>query len=299
MDDPPKLPIPISFIAGQYFLFSAQAIAYLRREHHICGVLTGTLPQIPQQNIFLGLPLELMPEEARLLVEKNVAYLVDDAKAHVEGMTALADEDRRRYMHNLEQEGHRAALVQSTKKELLKETALKKSKKANQISSVDVQQDEPGRTEESLFGHVDASTNEITAPSPSIPGIPLGVTPADSLALFPKPPPLDEGHLPKIPSSYPLYAYLHSEGYFLSPGLRFGCQYMAYPGDPLRFHSHFLVVASEWDEEIDLMDLVVGGRLGTGVKKGYLIGGQVPPDENSQSPSARSVKTFSLEWAGM
>ncbi|KAI5289825.1 tRNA-splicing endonuclease subunit [Ascosphaera acerosa] len=64
-----RLPVPISRIAGQYLLFSADAAAYLRREHHICGVLSGTLPQVPQQNVFLGLPLQLMPEEARLLVD--------------------------------------------------------------------------------------------------------------------------------------------------------------------------------------------------------------------------------------
>ena len=65
---------------------------------------------------------------------------------------------------------------------------------------------------------------------------------------------------------------------------------MAYPGDPLRYHSHFLVDGNEWDEEINLMDIVGGGRLGTGVKKGYLLGGT---NQNGQ------VKTFSIEWAGM
>jgi len=93
-----------------------------------------------------------------------------------------------------------------------------------------------------------------------------------------------------MPTSYPLYAHLHGLGYFLSPGLRFGCQYLVYPGDPLRFHSHFLAVGVDWDQEIDLMDIVGGGRLGTGVKKGYLLGGREPEGD---------VRTFSVEWAGM
>ncbi len=29
----------------------------------------------------------------------------------------------------------------------------------------------------------------------------------------------------------------------------------------------------DWEEEFDLLDLIGGGRLGTGVKKGWLIGG--------------------------
>lgn len=34
-------------------------------------MLTGTLPHLSQQNVFLGLPLVLMPEELVLLVEKR------------------------------------------------------------------------------------------------------------------------------------------------------------------------------------------------------------------------------------
>jgi tRNA-splicing endonuclease subunit Sen34 len=76
---------------------------------------------------------------------------------------------------------------------------------------------------------------------------------------------------------------------------------MAYPGDPLRFHSHFLVVSYDWDQNIDIMDLVVGGRLGTGVKKGFLIGGaQKGIDEvDSEADRVDTVRAFSLEWAGM
>ena len=82
----------------------------------------------------------------------------------------------------------------------------------------------------------------------------------------------------------------------MGPGLRFGCQYVAYPGDPLRYHSHFLVTGHEWDEEIDLLDIVGGGRLGTGVKKGYMIGG-APKGE--QVDDEGQVRVFSFEWAAM
>lgn len=46
-------------------------IATLRSQHHICGILTGTLPHLSQQNAFLGIPLVLMPEEVVLLLEKG------------------------------------------------------------------------------------------------------------------------------------------------------------------------------------------------------------------------------------
>lgn len=43
----------------------------LRVQHHICGSLMGTLPQLSQQNVFLGLPLQLLPEEVVLLLTKR------------------------------------------------------------------------------------------------------------------------------------------------------------------------------------------------------------------------------------
>ena len=46
-------------------------IATLRSKYHICGILTGTLPHLSQQNVFLGVPLVLMPEEVVLLVENG------------------------------------------------------------------------------------------------------------------------------------------------------------------------------------------------------------------------------------
>ena len=97
----------------------------------------------------------------------------------------------------------------------------------------------------------------------------------------------------------------------MMPGLRFGCDYNVYPGDPLRFHSHFQATCYGWDEEVAMLDLVAGGRLGTGVKKGFLVGGAV---ENGGSGDAErgavakgededgkgmDVRAFCIEWAGM
>lgn len=91
-----------------------------------------------------------------------------------------------------------------------------------------------------------------------------------------------------------------------------------YPGDPLRFHSHFLANGLGWDEEIGLLDLVGGGRLGTGVKKGWLVGGRVEGgggniggweegkgdgDGAEGGDDCRGgegkIRTFCIEWGGM
>lgn len=296
--DTPSLPIPISYISGNYYIFSVDAVTYLRREHHICGVLIGTLPQIPQQNVFLGMPLELMPEEARLLVEKGVARIVDDKKAHDDGLRSLMEEDRRKYIRDLESQGLHARRLQLSRKEQQREEALKKEEKkgANVKRSAEMQEPAGEITDENWVPELFADSQQ-PARSPSTVSVdePLGITPTTSYPPLRQPSSEHILPLPDAPSSYPLFAHLHSEGYFLSPGLRFGCQYLAYPGDPLRFHSHFLVSSAEWDEEIDLMNIVAGGRLGTGVKKGFLLGGA----EKNEGSEGHGVRTFSIEWAGM
>jgi tRNA-splicing endonuclease subunit Sen34 len=333
MSSTPDLPIAISLIGGRYFLFSADTVSYLRREHHICGVLIGSIPQIPQQNVFLGLPLELMPEEAQLLVVKNVAYVVDDASAHTDGLRKLETSQRREYLSNLRQAGEKAAKSQADVRDQKKELALKKRgglmPKSNGIKSDDVigvngvpegddtiinaplsdQIDELFTPPNPATHFTRNKASPKDAPQPAT----LALTPATSDSLLPRPshPPGSLTSPIPVPKSYPLFAHLHSRGYFLSPGLRFGCQYVVYPGDPLRFHSHFLAVGIEWEQEMDLMEIVGGGRLGTGVKKGFLIGGVKPDvkqrvvvegeeeEAEGEESKGESVRTFSVEWAVM
>jgi len=46
-------------------------IAVIRTDYRVCGTLLGTLPHLSQQNVFLGVPLVLQPEEAVFLVDKG------------------------------------------------------------------------------------------------------------------------------------------------------------------------------------------------------------------------------------
>jgi len=87
---------------------------------------------------------------------------------------------------------------------------------------------------------------------------------------------------------YRVYEYLHEHGYWMSPGLRFGCEYSAYPGDPLRYHSHFMVHVEKEGEEVEMLILVGGGRVATQTRKAWMLAGEVDGE----------VRVFSIEWAG-
>ena len=48
----------------------------MRKDYRIIGELLGCLPKQPKQEVLLGLPLLLTPEEAKLLIEKGIARLI-------------------------------------------------------------------------------------------------------------------------------------------------------------------------------------------------------------------------------
>ncbi|KIV93794.1 tRNA-intron endonuclease [Exophiala mesophila] len=303
-DFQPELPVGISCVGGRYLLFDVRVATYLRRNHNICGMTIGSLPLAPSQNLFLGMPIEIMPEEAQVLVEKKVAFIVDDAREHQRALQTADAARRADYRAHLQKQTQSVEQVRAQERAESKKRGLEKvSKKAAGTPQTSVN-DQPARdpldfenVQESQ-AHQSSQADDNVADSTAS-GVTTGyeITPTTSQLLVPTNAPSPslsnastQAAVPNLPSSYPLYRHLHSQGYFATPGLRFGCQYTVYPGDPLRFHSHFLAVGTEWDEEIDLMDIVGGGRLGTGVKKGFLIGAQSPVGD---------VRTFSVEWAAM
>jgi len=324
--------IRIVKVAGRYLLFDIDDVMYLRRNHNICSVFVGTIPQNPQQNVFMGLPLELMPEEAQVLVDKGLAYVADDGTFHPARLAAFDEESRKAYIQSLKNQGKmmQMAALESSKrnKPRVNEGKSKKNKKegkdsqnASNIGSV-VGETTERKEDISLFDSVPAPPKPSNKPSDEVEGYAL--TPTTSSFLLPASFSLEvvaeQSANVDVPVSYPLFAHLHDKGYYMMPGLRFGCDYNVYPGDPLRFHSHFAAVHFGWDEEITMLDLVGGGRLATSVKKGYLFGGAVadkstvgdskdnqgvPLGEHAERPEQRGgsvappVRAFCLEWAGM
>lgn len=84
-----------------------------------------------------------------------------------------------------------------------------------------------------------------------------------------------------------VFRALWDKGYYMGPGIKFGGQWLVYPGDPLRYHSHF--VATVHVGSVKPMEIVAHGRLGTATRKSHLLCGW---DEASGE-----VSIFSVEWA--
>ena len=349
--------IPITSVGGSYFIFNAPHVAEIRSRYGVPGMLVGTLPQANQQNVFLGLPLSLMTEEARLLCEMGVAFIVDDQSWHDQSIRELDHnpDAKQPWLTTLGLIGHHVSRELENQKLVEKHKAIgklgenarmkkeqrAKDKQAKLVAKSQIHADtaahDPRTT--ALFQPKEPSTAPVQASGENLGSQSLNKFTPDPLGTVDKhldvhtitpttsyPPLSQSSHssnspLPPVTPSYPLFKYLHSLSYFMSPGLRFGCQYMAYPGDPLRFHSHFMVIGRDWDQEVDLMTLIGVGRLGTGVKKGVLMGGvETPRDQRKgtrkmgesegdynkrdgvdkeEEEIDESVRCFTIEWGGM
>jgi tRNA splicing endonuclease len=68
-----------------------------------------------------------------------------------------------------------------------------------------------------------------------------------------------------------VYRDLWERGYFITPGLQFGGDFLAYAGDPRMNHSVFIVVVLRPDEHLGGLDFISYGRLAHGVNKYILM----------------------------
>lgn len=259
-------------------IFDVQDIA-LVREHGVVGVLTGTLAGAPQQNVFLGVPLRLMMEEAVWLVEQGVAAIVSGTGEGVaERLSGVRAEQWAEWERGAALE--RGAQIAWKREQL----AQKKPERA-------VTERDEALMQQSVFVHTRDTPRAVPR------GVPRD---AESTAESPGSAAIDVTALLKrdnrLRANYGVYRSLRAKGYVLSPGARFGGRYVAYPGDPLRYHSHLIVQeAMDKKQEIDLLSMVNGARLGTSVKKTWVLAGAEAEAEAEAEPE---TEFYSVEWAG-
>lgn len=75
---------------------------------------------------------------------------------------------------------------------------------------------------------------------------------------------------------------------FITSGAKFGSTYLAYPGDPFRYHAHYKVHIVDWENTMEPLELVSIGRVGNIVRKTALLA--------SVDPSTDEVRFISINW---
>ena len=126
----------------------------------------------------------------------------------------------------------------------------------------------------------------------------------------------------KIWLNFLVYKHLKSQlGFYLLPGMRFGGVFVSYPGDPLRYHAQQIIDTKQYyEEDIGLFRMCNRGRLATGVRKVWIVGGTVDTGNTDRNIAERllfdggdkgrskgrgdassdsgKIRCFSIEWAG-
>ncbi|XP_060066827.1 tRNA-splicing endonuclease subunit Sen34-like [Ylistrum balloti] len=274
-------------------VWNAEDASFLRDEMRIVGNLIGCLPRFPRQNNFLGLPLYLMPEEVSLLLNKGVAVLVkgDDllqtpTQQQIEEYHEICDnnfqeqvelfrDDRRK-----EIEQNLPKIVEGKKEKRRKE--IEERKKAGE----DVDESE---LEKDII---------IDADSIPIPALPRNHALVQLFTESPWKVEDSEGGAEtwKFPSTEiektrcQVFQDLWEKGYFLTSGAKFGGDFLVYPGDPSKFHSHFVAICLEHKKTLTPLDIVAMGRLGSNVKKTVVL---CSLDQEAK------IQYTSLQWTGI
>lgn len=276
------------------------------RELGICGILSGTLPTAAQQNMFLSIPLKLMVEET--------IWLVLNGHAELQLLKGPMGVQMANIMRHKGKE-----LYELTKDRLMKSFDLQRAYKQEQhLLKLQQLGIDPKKTHSSADNTLIESSLfiETTNESSILTYYDESSSPGKQIE-----PPMHINILNLLISRYTnwnnylLYQSLKTQNYVMSPGGRFGGLFIAYPGDPLRYHSHLTIDSAldYYNDPIDFISLTSGARIGTAVKKLWVIGGvkhkEGDPDNHTNyrdndSKASNSltkqnnVSFFSIEWAG-
>eukprot|EP00123_Amoebidium_parasiticum_P007647 comp18251_c0_seq1/m.19235 comp18251_c0_seq1/g.19235 ORF comp18251_c0_seq1/g.19235 comp18251_c0_seq1/m.19235 type:complete len:379 (-) comp18251_c0_seq1:616-1752(-) len=82
--------VDVHLILGRCYVWTAEEVLYLRKNHRIIAEPTGTLPTSRRQNLLLGLPAVLMEEQAAVLLRNGYALLLDGGSL---GSMPVTEED--------------------------------------------------------------------------------------------------------------------------------------------------------------------------------------------------------------
>ncbi|KAI9511325.1 tRNA-intron endonuclease catalytic domain-like protein [Russula earlei] len=299
--------IPIHVSNHIAFVWNVDHVATLRSEHRICGVLSGTLPHLSQQNVFLGLPLILMPEELVLLVEKQLATIVHDPAAHHTPTLAQLEtwdvSRRQNISHQLGRRARRAG------EDAAAAATVETATSAQDAVAAEIQQKRAEREarRRQLAAAAAAATTlgsgEQDAPAANAVYTVSVPTTSDAFPWYEHEHEADgdgDSGAPRRHTydtldaardagvwSHPanaeerarceVFRDLWEKGYYMGGGSKFGGDWLVYPGDPLRYHSHFVAtVQTTPSAPLRPMEVVAHGRLGTATKKAHLLCGWDP-----------------------
>ncbi|KAI7821956.1 hypothetical protein BC939DRAFT_504193 [Gamsiella multidivaricata] len=289
-------PRPKVYLTGsEALVWDFQDVKHLRQTHRIVGSLAGSLPLNPMQNIFQGLPLRLLPEEAHALWSKGLVDFIDESRSYGRPLDAAVSELPADSITILEQASTTARTRAKSGSDHI--VLHRRSDTLSYYSPIVV-----ARSSSADYNSVTEKRNnqQFTADVRSVWSYPASTRDRQKSSAF-------------------MYLWA-TEKYFLAPGMKFGGDYLLYKNDPLICHASMIATIEDRDQPLSLLDLATRARLASTVQKQHLIcslGGNDQLMQRADSttsmqskrtassgaeeqpqPSNDSVVMFELEWAG-
>lgn len=276
------LPVVLPVVGDKVLVFALADVKRLRLLG-VLGILTGTLPKAPQQNVFLGLPLQLSLYEVIWLVENGQAVLVDNLSYNQWAVSQrqLGPKEANKQNRIILEASENSKLTEEQQR-LKTARLLTLERTANFVLTPDSTESSSEVPSEVKISINDFLEKQLVSEDPD-----------------------------RLVANYHVYRSVKNAGFCLMPGMRFGGEFIGYPGDPLRYHSHLILNCITCTRPtVDLYDLITGGRLATAVKKVWVISGEGPKtgmegpekgqDEDLMGKFVRKSEqqAYSIEWAG-
>nr|CAG4637434.1 EOG090X0G6M [Ceriodaphnia reticulata] len=246
--------IELCYSNGSILVWDAEDVHRLRTEHRIVGNFIGCLPSLPRQDQMLGLPMELMREEVFLLLKQRVAKLVEFKQLNL----PLKEENRQK-----REEIHKTSFADQG-------VLFKEERSRQLLLMADKIIEGKRRKLKGVFDEKIALEEEIRK-------IPEMSEDLMMVQIFTRPHWICEGESVQADLNMDetlrcrVFIDLWRRGYYITPGEKFGGDFLVYPGDPLKFHSHFIAVCVGNHQSMTPRFLIQKGRLGTSVKKTVLL----------------------------
>jgi tRNA-splicing endonuclease subunit Sen34 len=215
--------------------------------------MVGGLPGFRQQDALHGLPLQLSPEEVTLAVDSGWVELyhdadpltaaatatAEDARASGSGTVAVASLAQQRPRHlpakgwGAKPKGHNVKRLKGS----ATEGGGRRGGRGGGMGGAAGGASAGGATEHSWEHMLQTSFVTLPLVEPQDTGPPSSHVPRgrDSAPRWTYPRTEDEKR------RYAVFADLHRRGLTMTAGIKFGADYLAYPGDPMAYHACFTV----------------------------------------------------------
>ena len=249
---PNDRPVPASR-AADYFR--------LRTAHRIIGAMVGGLPGFRQQDAVHGLPLQLSPEEVTLAVD--------------EGWVELYELDDPPESYAFGEPGTSGGEGPSTTKPPPKPMPHRgvpakgwgaKPKLAHNAKRI--KGASPGGADWETFLQAAHITVPLRRDPPT--GTTVGSNPTTG-SEHRSPPRWTYPRTPAERRRYAVFADLHARGLTLTTGIKFGADFLAYPGDPMAYHASFTVRVCAENEGVHALTLLAAARMSHGARKNLVL----------------------------